>query len=300
MKTVHVCIILFLVFLILLQCRQQENFLQSPHSYLGQNPPGTIPQIFARGIISMKDAHEYCITMTPDGKEIYFSRAGKGVMMCIWTDSEWTGPKKAAFSEKYVGGEVHIMHDGKRMLMNRYAQLDSGETGGIWSLCRTNNGWNHAEFVLPNGMRATSTLNGTIYTTDITGFRIEGQDGGIIAKWTVSETGYTREANPKGGVNTQNVEAHPFIAPDESYIIFNSRRPGGKGESDLYICFKSKEESWSEAVNMEPLNSETSDWCATCSPDGRNLFFTRNGPDGGDIYWVSTKIIKELKPDDMD
>ena len=293
-----VIFIIFSVFNILFlgNCAKQVDFLSLKDRYLGEEPPGKNPRVFARGIISQENAHEYCMAMTPDGKEIYFSRAGVGVMVCSWTGSEWTSPARAGFSGRYPGGEVHVTPDGKHLLMNRYAELDSGETGGIWALQRTDDGWDQARFLIPSGMRATSTHNGSVYTTDITGFRVEGRDGGIIAKWTDTEEGFKRDTDPDGGVNTESVDAHPFIAPDESYIIFNSTRTGGKGKGDLYLCYRSGEGSWSEAVNMEPLNPEAAEWCATVSPDGKFLFFTRNGPGGGDIYWVNAKIIDELKP----
>jgi len=73
-------------------------------------------------------------------------------------------------------------------------------------------------------MRATSTLDGSIYTTDISG-RNQGKDEGIIAKYVYAVSGYQRTANPDGGVNTEASEAHPFIAPDESYIIFDALDP---------------------------------------------------------------------------
>jgi hypothetical protein len=275
---------------------QQNNIPKLASPYLGQKPPGDVPQVFAKGVISLEKGHEYCLTMTPDGREIYFNRAGSGIMVCSWTGSEWSIPEKAAFNEQYPGGEVHITHDGKRLLMNRYAQLDSGETGGIWALQRTDDGWEKARFLIPMGMRASSTHDGSIYTTDITGFRVEGQDDGIISRWIKTDKGYLRDVDPDGGVNTESVDAHPFIAPDESYLLFNSRRAGGIGEADLYVCYRSKEGLWSEAVNMAPLNSEGSEWCATVSPDFRFLFFTRNGPNGGDIYWVNAAIIEELRP----
>jgi len=280
-------------------CAQQKGAPGQNNLYLSQEPLGDVPEVFAKGIISLEDGHEYCLSMTPDGRVIYFNRAGLGIMTCSWTDSGWTNPKEAAFTEKYPGGEAHITHDGKHLLMNRFAQLDSGETGGIWSLQRTETGWGDPQFLIPKGMRATSTRDGQIYTTDITGFRVEGLDDGVIAKWMKTENGYLRDADPGGGVNTDSVDAHPFIAPDESYLIFNSRREGGKGEADLYVCFRSKEGFWSEAVNMASLNSEGSEWCATVSPDGRFLFFTRNGPKGGDIYWVDAKIIEDLKPNEL-
>jgi len=31
--------------------------------------------------------------------------------------------------------------------------------------------------------------------------------------------------------------AHPFIAPDEAYIIWDGERDSGYGDTDLYISF---------------------------------------------------------------
>jgi hypothetical protein len=268
--------------------------------YLGQKPPGMTPEIFAPGVVSSPEALEFGIAFTPDGKKFYFNRRGVGVMVCTWSDTGWTAPIKAPFLRKCKGGAVHIMYDGKRLLMNRFPgahDLKEGETGGIWALQKTKNGWDNPVFLIAEGMRATSTLDGSIYTTDISG-RKEGKDQGIIAKYSYSESGYQRAVDPSGGVNTENSEAHPFIAPDESYIIFDSTRPGGKGRSDLYICYKDDKGHWSKAINSE-LCMDNSDWCATVSPDGKYLFFTRNNTGNGDIYWVDANIIEELKPEEL-
>ena len=265
--------------------------------YLGQKPPGMTPEVFAPEIVSSSGAMEYGIAFTPDGKEFYFNRNGVGVMVCTWSDTGWTSPVKAPFLKKYKGGAVHIMYDGKRLLMNCYHdphELKEGETGGIWALQKTEGDWDNPEFFIASGMRATSTLDGNIYATDISG-RKEDKDQGIIAKYIYSDSGYLRAADPDGGVNTENSEAHPFIAPDESYIIFDSTRPGGKGKSDLYICYRDESGSWSQAFNSALLNTAESDWCATVSPDGKYLFFTRNGTGNGDIYWVDANIIDILK-----
>jgi len=300
-KALFVGILLSTIF-ILRGHAQQDEFPVLKGPYFGQKPPGMTPQIFAPGIISSSDAMEYGIAFTPDGKEFYFNRNGVGVMVCTWGDAGWTAPAKAPFLKKYKGGAVHIMYDGKRLLMNRYPDahdLKEGETGGIWALQKTEAGWENPEFLIAEGMRATSTLNGIIYTTDTSNFRKEGKDQGIIAKYIYSDSGYQRAADPDGGVNTKNSEAHPFIAPDESYIIFDSTRPEGKGKGDLYICFRDEKGHWSQAINSELLNTGNSDWCATVSPDGKFLFFTRNGTGNGDIYWVDAKVIDELKPEGM-
>jgi hypothetical protein len=292
------CTIFLSIVLVFNSFVQQNDFPELMGPYLGQKPPGMTPEIFAPGIVSTSEALEYGIAFAPDGKEFYFNRSGIGVMVCTWNNTGWTAPTKAPFLEKCKGGQVHIMYDGKRLLMNRNPRvhdLREGETGGIWALQKTKDGWDNPVFLIAEGMRATSTLDGSIYTTDISGFRKEGKDQGIIAKYIYSDSGYQRAADPDGGVNTENPEAHPFIAPDESYIIFDSTRPEGKGRSDLYICYKDEKGHWNKAINSE-LCTDNSDWCATVSPDGKYLFFTRNNTGNGDIYWVDVKIIDQFKP----
>ena len=97
-------------------------------------------------------------------------------------------------------------------------------------------------------------------------------------------------------VNSPAWDASPCIAPDESYLIFTSERPGGYGYSDLYIAYKKEDGNWTIPINMEMKsyginrkNSATGD--ASLSPDGRFLFFSRNG----DIYWIRIKIIDDIK-----
>lgn len=266
--------------------------------YLGQEPSGATPVIFAPGAVSTEESTEYCMAFTPDGREFYFSRGGTGVMRCVLAESAWTGPEPAPFGEKYPGGEVHISRDGERLFMNRFRGLAEGEVGGVYMLTKKDGAWGNPRLLVENGMRATTTAAGELYTTDITWFRNkqEGKDTGVIARFVPFDAEYRRIADPDGGINTEYEEAHPFIAPDGSYIIFNSSRPGGKGKGDLYACYKKKDGSWSEAVNLAPLNTAEADWCATVSPDGQYLFFTRNITGKGDIYWVDAGIIEEMRP----
>jgi hypothetical protein len=282
---------------IIIACSKQDDFPILKGPYLGQKPPGMIPEIFAPGIISNSDFLEYCLTFSSDGKEIYFNRSGAGVFVCRLKDNGWSDPEKPEFAKRYKVGEAHITPDGKRMLVNRYGGLNEGEQGGIWEFHRIKDDWGNPKFLIPFGMRATTTFDGTIYTTDVSGYKKENEDGGIIACFSLSRKGYQRNTDPGGGVNTESLDSHPFIDPKERYIIFNSDRPGGMGKSDLYVCFKNSDGSWGGAINMRELNSTEGDWCATISPDGKYLFYTSNFDHN--IYWVDAKIIEELKPDEM-
>jgi len=61
-------------------------------------------------------------------------------------------------------------------------------------------------------------------------------------------------------INTGKMTAHPFIAPDESYSIWDSEREGGFGQSDLYISFRQENGVWVPAINMgESINTGRDD-----------------------------------------
>ncbi|MCU0646050.1 MAG: hypothetical protein MUC94_17540, partial [bacterium] len=64
---------------------QTNNFFPKlTDSYLGQAPPGNEPLLFAPGIVS-DGLHNRDLTMTPDGREIYFcSAAGNYNYMAIF------------------------------------------------------------------------------------------------------------------------------------------------------------------------------------------------------------------------
>ena len=100
-------------------------------------------------------------------------------------------------------------------------------------------------------------------------------------------------------VNTGKWTAHPFIAPDESYLIWDSEREGGNGGSDLYIRFRKKDGSWGPALNLgDKVNSDKNEFYASVTSDGKYILFNRGIDDKGniDIYWVSAQIIETLRP----
>jgi len=88
--------------------------------------------------------------------------------------------------------------------------------------------------------------------TDVGGLTGSGPANAVVRRWTG-----TRHAPPQrlaGAINSPAVADHFFIAPDESYILFDSKRPGRQGGGDLYVCFRTPDGSWSEAVSR-PLRT---------------------------------------------
>ena len=251
------------------------------------DPPGIEPQVFASGIVSVRGGLEFCCTWSPDGMALYFNRRGKGVLVSRWEKDGWTAPEMAPFCQKYPRAfEPHITHDGKRMFFGRGQE--------IWFVDRVGDRWGEAIRHGP-GMYVTTTLDKTIYMTELD----PSVEYGRIVRSFYHNGTYSGLERVGGGVNRPTGSAHPCIAPDESFIIFDSIIPGeeeGEEHTDLFVCFRKSDGNWSEAINMgEGINTPGGNICASLSPDGKYLFYLRNR----DIYWVDARIIKELKPDDI-
>lgn len=100
--------------------------------------------------------------------------------------------------------------------------------------------------------------------------------------------------------NIGRYNAHPYIAPDESYIIFDSVRDTGNGSSDIYISFRTADNTWGPVISLgDKINTDASEKNASVSPDGKFIFFDRRTKRGNadvTIYWVDAQIIETLRP----
>jgi len=246
-------------------------------AYLGQVPPGTTPEVFAPGIVSARGNFEYALAISPDGTELYFS-SHTGLGVCRLEEKGWTAPEPALFARKYPGAfEPHITADGGKMFFGRGTD--------IWVMDRTGTGWGDARRHGP-GMFVTTTLNGDLYVTDIS-----GNTFGIVVFQRLVDGVYTPPDTARGGIYVPDGAAHPCIAPDESFIIFDSWREGTLGQADLFMCVRQEDGSWGDAIHLPAgINTAGENIAATLSPDGKYLFFTTNN----DIYWVSTDALAPL------
>ncbi len=286
--------------------------------YLGQDAPASIPTLFAPGVISTCKEHSAAL-FTPDGEELYFGRMFPAAIYFMkQVDGEWTIPRVVSFSGEFIDLYPHLSPDGERIVFssNRPVREGGAPLAGprlhLWMVERAETGWSeprHLGPVVNSGVRQGSsavTRDGTLYfnrrdsshpgnSTDI--FRSRPTDGEYM---TVENVGHV--------INSNSPDHSPYVAPDESYIIFSSFR-GGYGKSDLFISFKRSDGLWSQPRNMGArINSPAKEEYPHVTPDGRYLFFNSNRPsplnrneipDGpGNIYWVDAGIIAELKPDD--
>jgi hypothetical protein len=293
---------------------QQTDFPKLTGPYLGQKPPGMTPELFAPGIIARIEEHQNCLTLSPDGKEIYWGRYYKEkkinkILMTKYENGRWTRPQFASF----LGGTndnddaPFISPDGKRLLFNSRRPLDENDTTNterIWVVEKIGSSWTEPKPLLKSlinfrfHMQFSVSENGSLYFHS----RNNGTQGSsdiFCSRYARNE--YTTPEKLGPNINTEYFEMTPFIAPDESYlIIVRNRTPYGYGLTDLYISYRRDDGGWTEAINLgEAVNTKFNESCPIVSPDGKYLFFNSDRNGKSDIYWVDAKIIEDLKPKEL-
>ena len=315
---------------------QQNDFPKLTGPYLGEEPPGLRSKLFAPAIVSTNMNEDGGPIFTADGKEIFWriGMAPYSVFVYMKQDSGiWSKPEIAPFSGNYSDGGLSISPDGNKIFFTSKRPI-IGDEGllkfNTWMVEKISGSWqtpvpvgppidNPADYYT----RVSVASNGTLIKQS----GIESGKGG----WDLYECKfingkYSEPVNLAGDVNTKFNEYGPTISPDESYIVFQSDdRPDTTGSVDLYVTFKMSDGKWSRGINLgEAVNTKFMEHWPGITPDGKYLFFCsdrsvektygyskrrKNMEEikalhefyylpkyGGDVYWVSTKIIKDFKP----
>lgn len=256
-------------------------------NYLNETPPINEPLLFGENILLTNNKLEHTVTFSPEGTEIFFTREPT-TYVTKYSNGIWSTPQESFFT----GREAIISSDGSNLYFN---------DEDLWYIPWTVDDWGEAvKFSEPvssslKDYYMSSTRNGTIYFS-----RYTSNDGAIILKSEKKNGVYETIDTLPFPVNS-GIDYHPFIAPDESYLLFNSNREGGYGAQELYISFKNDDGSWTNPQNLGAnINTDLGEVCPTVTPDGKYMFFTRNNNGAGekwtgDIYWVSTSFIDSLK-----
>jgi len=274
-------------------------------NYYGQSFPTGIPQEFVSGLIST-DHHEHsCPSISLDGKECYWSMMhrplGETPQKILYSNldgGKWTHPQLASFSSSYVDGGPVFSFDYQHLYFyskRPFDSLSNVEQPRIWVVDRKKKEWgephlafgeDHADQIQ---LVFSCTKSGTFYYSGILEgvknnmgiYRIRQKDGIFgIPELLPSQ------------INSSHQDWIPFIAPDESYLIFSSDRPGSIGFFDLYISFHTENDLWSEPLNLGPtINTDGSERFPGLTPDRKAFFFVRDS----EIYWVDSCFIEKLK-----
>jgi Tol biopolymer transport system component len=261
--------------------------------------PDTIPQVFAKGIISTPVRREGAIAFAPDMHQIYFTTSdstGVAIMEMSYVDEKWQQPKLWAHSNMATSSEAFVTPDGKHLyfISNRHAP-DAKGSGRIWRSAKVNGAWSSPKMLEwnPNtdkGIWFPSVSDkGTIF------FGAYLDSIGNYGKSDLYMYSSGKITNLGDVINSPGEEWDPYISPDESYLLFESDRPGGYGNTDIYISFKTKE-GWGKPINLgSTINTNAYEVAARVSPDGRYIFFDRPFKKEQDIHWMKATVIERLK-----
>ncbi len=262
--------------------------------YFGETPPGLIPKLFDPAIVSPDGLFEGG-SFSPDMREFYFTRKNgkykeRKFFVIRYENGEWDNESETDIRWP------HFSTDGTMMY------------GGKWYRERTETGWSElksqGEFMKNQAHGTSLSASGTYYF----GYYTEDDPiTGSIRYSRLINGEYEAPQDIGDAINAGTYISHPFIAPDESYLMWDAKREDGHGGSDIFISFRAKDGTWLPAQNMgDKINTALQESSAGVSRDGKYLFFSRGEwktrEDSstywvGKPYWVDAQVIETLRPD---
>ena len=283
----------------------QNNFPVLKGPYMGQKPPGDKPEIFAPGIVSTIGLEHSKISFSKDGTAFFWAAQPSGktniFKQRIWfakkSGDNWSSPIELNLPQVALAAPT-LSPDGKELFFT-----------GSENSSNTNLNQRVKEFFVlnmaDNKIRNISAEYPMLKECWSFSFADNGDiyfDNSESGRWEIyllkKQNGkYLSPQKLSTEINDRNTNFHPFISPDSEYLLFASSRTDGPRNADLYVSFKDKNGRWTDAKSL--TKACIPNWrerFPSVSADGKYLFFTRRNDDDNDFYWVSAKIIEELRP----
>ena len=265
--------------------------LLTPAAHASDDVVLPAPTIFAPGVIS-GPANDGTPTFAPDGRTLYFTHYGATwsvILESHRTDAGWSTPVVAPFAGPSSDVQPAFSPDGRTLVYASRRELPASPgtppkfAFNLWRVVRTPSGWSAPER-LPDTVNISKNMhnpsiaaNGDIYFTSPAATQPGQPQAWSLYRAAYRDGGYDR-AYPLSFSDGTPLDANePFIAPDQSYLIFGSHglRPP-LGQKHLFIAFR-RGTSWGPAML---IRYDGDDWTPSgedaepqVSPDGTTLYF---------------------------
>jgi len=280
--------------------------------YFEQPVPGLTPELFAPGIVNT-DAIEFNGVFSPDGRELFFGRHVAGVdtmFHSVYADGRWSDPVRLPTFPGDVSGDMAVSPDGLELYFlgqhpNEYAP--ENPTWDIWVSRRVDEEWTLARVVPPpistEAMEVYPVVvgDGSLYFSSDRPGGLGPSD--LYRAQRLPDGGFAEPVNVGPPIMSDFGTGDTFVAPDESYMIFSSRRPPSLGRGDLFVSFRLDDGRWGEPIHLgDVINTEEHEFCPMVTPDGRYLFFSRlyggfwENATGGDVLWMDVRFLGQFRP----
>ena len=247
--------------------------------YAGLHPPGLTPELFAPGMVATEDHLETEVLFLPDMTEFSFNRSsGKNgesetLIVMEYNNKNWN-------RKSVPQSDVDNYRERFSPSFKELNSLEPFKDIPIWG--------------------GTLSAKGTYY------FYVLNPDGsGYMGYSRLINGKYETPQKMSSAINRGKYIAHPFIAPDESYLMWDAEKEN-EDRPDVYISFRKKDGSWGTAINMgDKINTSVYEQRPKVTPDGKYFTFWRGyfktKEDGsrvllGNPHWVDAQIIENLRP----
>jgi len=289
-------IVLLLASILIVELCDAQN---ASFNYLGQTPPSDNPVVFAPGVISLPNRNEAVITISPDGKLIFFHiqffpNPGRPfTMFTKYVNGKWTTPDTAVFAKNRATGEPIFAFNGSRLYMFATGAINQvGAPDLSYVEIKDEIGTTPISLGNPPNLPKQDQYHPCI-VSDSSVFFVSS--AGEICRAEFKNGAYLeREVLPfpVNNANTTQTWGDPYVSPNEEYMIFKSTRVGGYGQNDLYITYKKSVGSWTNPKNLgSKINTAGDEKSGDITHDGKFMTFGRDG----DIYWVSASFVDSMK-----
>lgn len=298
MKKQSFIIILLLAATISINAQKTEfPILTGP--YLGQKPPLNGPVLFAPGIVSNGRNHS-SVAISLDGKELYWSGLKRKIWFTKLERGRWTKPEVVSFckEDSYEYDNPFITTDGNKMFFTSFrpgAVSQNKET--IWYAERSQSGWLDPK---PISSEVNETpLHWSISVSDSGTLYFQFQDASGKSSGGIGDIYYSKLVNGEYkkpvsiglAINTPATETCPYIAPDESYIVFTRFDETNVKNTGIFISYRDQSGNWLPPLMAEGGTREKGGLSPRISPDGKYLFYVNGG-----MWWMPATFIEDLKP----
>jgi Tol biopolymer transport system component len=236
------------------------------------------PQIFAPGEISGTPSED-CMSLMPDGNTAVFDMDGPSsstIMISHKSKGHWSKPEIASFSGQWVDHDPAVSPDGKFIVFasNRPATTDGKPGGGLWRVDRKGDGWGEPKR-LPDVVNVSPRIYAPSITRDGSVYYIRPGDDSIlhIYRSQYQDGAYQPGVEQTLGDMTTH-QKDPGIAPDESYVVFDSDVGSKKDVDRFFIAFR-EGDHWGQAQDLgDVVNAGNNPWGPHIGADGSTLYYT--------------------------
>lgn len=251
-------------------------------------------------LFSAPDRAELNGTITPDGREFYFSVWEEDGSFTLkfskFSEGAWSSPETAPFAGEYSNVDPCLSADGKRLyFISNRPDRDGNTDWDIYMVQREEAEWSQAFALRPPINLEGDEFYPSVSSDEVLYYTSKGDDSlgeRDIYRVHLMADQHVVEHLPSP-VNSPLDEGDVCVAPDGSYLIIKiNGRDDSLGRGDLFISRQMESGNWSELKNLGPgINSEHHEYSPMLTPDGRFLLFTRVVNGESDIYSVSTDVI---------